>query len=182
MRFETLAALIFARREEQFSQVAALRKLLGGVASPFNSWLVLRGLRTLWARMQVHSRNARAVATFLESHPAVAQVLYPGLVSHAGHAVAREQMEDFGGMVSVRIKGGSSDALATAGRLRLFINAGSLGGPESLVQHAGSVMHPRGAVPDDLLRVSVGLKHPEDLRAGAGELTVAPGGLASRGA
>jgi cystathionine gamma-synthase len=158
-------ALVFAGRGERFSQVEQIRRLLGGVASPFNSWLVLRGLRTLSARMQVHSRNALTVARFLESHPAVEQVLYPGLTSHAGHALAKEQMCDFGGMLSMRVKGGARRAVSIASRLRLFINAGSLGGPESLVQHAVSVMHPPGAVPDDLLRVSIGLEHADDLVA-----------------
>ena len=158
-------ALIFARQDERFSQVTQIRKLLGAVAAPFNSWLVLRGLRTLPARMRVHSQNAAKVAAYLESHPAVMRVLYPGLTSHAGHAVAKEQMSDFGGMLSVRIKGSAQHAIAVASRLRLFINAGSLGGPESLVQHATSVIHPPGAVPDNLLRMSIGLEHPDDLIA-----------------
>jgi cystathionine gamma-synthase len=156
-------ALVFAQKDERFSQIGQIRKLLGGVASPFNSWLILRGLRTLSARMQIHSRNALAVAAFLDLHPSVAHVLYPGLTSNVGYSVAKEQMDDFGGMLSFRVKGGPKRAIEIASRLRLFINAGSLGGPESLIQHAVSVMHPAGAIPDDLLRVSIGLEHPEDL-------------------
>jgi cystathionine gamma-synthase len=156
-------ALVFARKDARFSQIVHIRKLLGGVASPFNSWLILRGLRTLSGRMQIHSRNALVVAAFLELHPEVAQVLYPGLTSNSGYSLAKEQMADFGGMLSFRVKGGSKRAIEIASRLRLFIHAGSLGGPESLIQHAASVMHPVGAIPDDLLRVSIGLEHPEDL-------------------
>jgi cystathionine gamma-synthase len=156
-------ALVFAGKDESFSRIQQIRKTLGGVASPFNSWLVLRGLRTLPTRMQAHSRNALVVASFLELHPKVEQVLYPGLLSHAGHFIAKEQMDDFGGMFSFRIKGGKQRAIELASRLRVFINGGSLGGAESLIQHAVSVMHPAGSIPEDLLRVSVGLEHPQDL-------------------
>jgi len=158
-------ALIFARRDEVLSQVTQIRTLLGGVAAPFSSWLVLRGLRTLSARMRVHSANAVIVAAFLELHPRVGEVLYPGLVSNAGHLIAKEQMRDFGGMLSFRVKGGRPSAIEVASRVHLLINAGSLGGSESLIQHAVSVMHSPGAIPEDLLRVSVGLEHPEDLIA-----------------
>ena len=158
-------ALVFARRDETLSQITQIRTSLGSVAAPFGSWLVLRGLRTLAARMRVHSANAMIVAAFLELNPSVAEVLYPGLVSNAGHFIAKEQMEDFGGMLSFRIRGGRARAIEVASRVRLFINAGSLGGSESLIQHAVSVMHSAGAVPEDLLRVSVGLEHPEDLVA-----------------
>ncbi len=158
-------ALVFAQRDEQFAQASNIRKMLGSVAAPFNSWLVLRGLRTLPTRMRVHSANAMAVAVFLESHPQVAEVLYPGLPSNPGHRVAKEQMTDFGGMLSFRAKGGGNRAIEIASQVRLFINAGSLGGSESLIQHAVSVMHPADNIPNDLLRVSVGLEHPDDLIA-----------------
>jgi cystathionine gamma-synthase len=158
-------ALVFARRDDTLSQVIQIRTLLGSVAAPFSSWLVLRGLRTLAARMRVHSTNAFIVAAFLELHPQVAEVFYPGLVSNAGHLIAKGQMRDFGGMLSFRVKGGRPRAIEVASRVRLFINAGSLGGAESLIQHAISVMHPAGAIPEDLLRVSIGLEHPEDLIA-----------------
>jgi cystathionine gamma-synthase len=156
-------ALVFARCDDQFARITDIRKLLGGVAAPFGSWLVLRGLRTLAARMRVHSANAAAVAAFLELHPEVAEVLYPGLASNAGYSLAKEQMDGFGGMLSFRVKGGRTGAIEVASRVRLFINAGSLGGSESLIQHAASVMHPANTIPDDLLRVSVGLEHPADL-------------------
>ena len=158
-------ALIFERNDESYAQILEIRTLLGGVAAPFASWLVHRGIRTLAARMRVHSSNALEVARALERHPQVADVLYPGLGSHPGHAVAARQMTDFGGMLSFRVNGGRTRAINAASRVRLFINAGSLGGPESLIQHAASVMHPADGIPDDLLRVSVGLEDAADLVA-----------------
>ena len=158
-------ALVFARSDGALPRIAEIRKLLGGVASPFSSWLVHRGLRTLVARMAAHSANAGVVARALEAHSRVAAVLYPGLPSHPGHAIAQKEMRDFGGMMSFRVKGGRARAIEVASRVRLFINAGSLGGPESLIQHAASVMHPADRIPDDLLRLSIGLEHPEDLVA-----------------
>lgn len=156
-------ALIFARKEEQLDRVTQIRTLLGSVAAPFSSWLVLRGVRTLPVRMPVHSKNAEAIARALVKHPRVTEVLYPGLSSHPGHAIAAQQMAGFGGMLSVRVEGGRRMAIDVASRVKLFINAGSLGGPESLIQHAASVMHPADGIPDDLLRVSVGLEHADDL-------------------
>jgi cystathionine gamma-synthase len=158
-------ALVFARGGDSYSAIKQIRTSLGSVASPFGSWLVLRGLRTLAARMRVHSANARLVASALQDHGQVSEVYYPGIASHPGHEIASKQMCDFGGMLSVRIKGGRNRAIEIASRTKLFINAGSLGGPESLIQHAASVMHPAGAVPDDLLRLSIGLEHPDDLIA-----------------
>jgi cystathionine gamma-synthase len=117
------------------------------------------------ARMAAHSANAGAVARALEAHSRVARVLYPGLPSHPGQAIAQKEMDDFGGMLSFRVKGGRARAIEVASRVHLFINAGSLGGPESLIQHAASVMHPADRIPDDLLRLSIGLEHPEDLVA-----------------
>lgn len=158
-------ALVFARRDEQVDRVAQIRTLLGSVAAPLSSWLVLRGLRTLAARMPVHARNAETLARALAAHPRVAEVLYPALPAHPGHAIAARQMAGFGGMLSFRVRGGRRAAIDVAARVKLFINAGSLGGPESLIQHAASVMHPAGSIPDDLLRVSVGLEHADDLLA-----------------
>lgn len=158
-------ALVFARRDALFDAVAHRRHITGGVPSPFNSWLTLRGLRSLPARMAWHCRNARAVAEFLAAHSRVAAVHWPGLPSHAQHAVAVRQMCDFGGMLSVQIRGGRDAALAFAGRLTLFTNATSLGGCESLIEHRASVEGPRPVSPQDLLRLSVGLEHPDDLIA-----------------
>jgi cystathionine gamma-synthase len=142
-------ALVFAEEDDTFRRVTAIRTHLGGVASPFASWLVLRGVRTLAARMRVHSSNAAAVAHALERHPAVTRVRYPG----------------FGGMMSFEVAGGRERAIAVASRVRLFTNAGSLGGPESLIQHSVSIQHPADRIPDTLLRLSIGLEHPDDLIA-----------------
>ena len=142
-----------------------LRHDLGAVASPFNSWLILRGLRSLACRMERHAANALAVARALAGHPALLAVLYPGLETHPGNEVARRQMSGFGGIVSLRVRGGRAAAVAVASRLRLFANATSLGGVESLVEHRASSEGPGSTTPDDLLRLSVGLEHPDDLIA-----------------
>jgi cystathionine gamma-synthase len=158
-------ALVFARRDALFDAAAHRRHLTGGILSPFGAWLTLRGARSLPARMAWHCRNARALAAFLATHPAVEAVHYPGLPAHPNHAVAAAQMSDFGGMLSVRIRGGREAALAVAGRLQLFTNATSLGGCESLVEHRASVEGANPVSPPNLLRLSVGLEHPDDLIA-----------------
>ncbi|MCB9535126.1 MAG: aminotransferase class V-fold PLP-dependent enzyme [Myxococcales bacterium] len=145
--------------------VEALRaeQVLGGaVPSPFDCWLTLRGLRTLAVRMRAHCEGAEAVADFLAAHPRVKAVLFPGRPDHPGHAVAARQMSAFGGMLSVRLRG---DAMAVAGRLRIFRRATSLGGTESLVEHRASIEGPGTQTPDDLLRLSIGLEAPADLVA-----------------
>jgi cystathionine gamma-synthase len=143
--------------------VAELRSLLGGVASPFNSWLVLRGLRTLAVRVERQSASAMALASALEPHPRLTAIHYPGLASHRGHAVARRQMRSFGGMLSIQVAGGRAGALAVASRVKLFLNATSLGGAESLIEHRSSSEGPGSTTSEDLLRISVGLEHPQDL-------------------
>jgi cystathionine gamma-synthase len=158
-------ALVFARRDELFDSVAHRRHITGGVLSPFNAWLTLRGLRSLPARMAWHCRNARAVAEFLAGHVRVEAVHWPGLPAHPNHAVAVRQMKDFGGMLSVRIRGGRDAALAVAGKVKLFTNATSLGGCESLIEHRASVEGAHPVSPDNLLRLSVGLEHADDLVA-----------------
>ena len=158
-------ALVFKRRDALFDAVAHRRHVTGGIISPFNAWLILRGARSLPARMAWHCRNARALAEFLHAQPAVEVVHYPGLASHPGHAIAAAQMRDFGGMLSVRIRGGRDAALGVASRLKLFTNATSLGGCESLVEHRASVEGANPFSPQNLLRVSVGLEHPDDLVA-----------------
>jgi cystathionine gamma-synthase len=158
-------SLAFAQRDERFERIARRRYIQGAVLSPFNAWLTLRGIRTLPARMAWHCRNARAVAQYLAAHPAVERVHYPGLSSHPQHALAARQMRDFGGMLAVQVRGGRDAALAMAGRLRVFTNATSLGGVESLVEHRASVEGAHRVSPENLLRVSVGLEHPDDLVA-----------------
>jgi cystathionine gamma-synthase len=156
-------ALVFARKDEAAAAVRHIRDIQGAVASPFNSWLVLRGLRSLPCRMDRHSANALAIARYLESHPAVARVLYPGLPSHPGHETARKQMSAFGGMLSFQVRGGREAAIRAASRLKVFVNATSLGATESLIEHRASSEGPTSKTPQDLLRVSVGLEHPDDL-------------------
>ena len=150
-------------RGELGETIEHIRHILGAVSSPFNSWLVLRGLRSLSCRMERHSSNGLALATALASHGGVEAVHYPGLVSHPGHAVARRQMSAFGGMLSFRVRGGRDAAIRVASRVKLFTNATSLGGTESLIEHRASSEGPGSPTPQNLLRVSVGLEHPEDL-------------------
>jgi len=156
-------SLAFGDRGELFSSVEHVRELVGGVASPFNAWLVLRGLRTLSARVRVQSENAMKVARFLAEHPRVEAVFYPGLESHPRHDVARRQMSQFGGMLSFLVRGGRAAALAVAAKTRLFVRATSLGGVESLIEHRNSSEGPGSRTAEHLLRVSVGLEHPDDL-------------------
>ncbi|TWH03194.1 cystathionine gamma-synthase [Nocardioides sp. J9] len=143
---------------------------IGGVAGPFDSWLVLRGLKTLALRMERHSDNAERVVEFLAGHPAVAQVIYPGLAEHPGHEVASRQMRRYGGMVSFRVRGGEEQALAICAATKVFTLGESLGGVESLIEHPGRMTHASVAgtdleVPADLVRLSVGIETPEDLLA-----------------
>jgi cystathionine gamma-synthase len=156
-------ALVFAQRDATVERIEHIRHLLGAVASPFGCWLVLRGLRTLPCRMERHSANAQRIAEALAGHRALEAVLYPGLAAHPGHEVARRQMKSFGGMLSLRVKGGRAKALAVASRVKLFVNATSLGGVESLLEHRASSEGPTSRTPEDLLRLSVGLEHPDDL-------------------
>ena len=158
-------ALVFREAGHLLEETEHLRKLVGGVASPFNSWLVLRGIRTLAARMRVHGENAMAVARFLEGQASVEAVFYPGLESHAGHEIARRQMSGFGGMLSFLVRGGREESLAVAAKTRVFTRATSLGGVESLIEHRNSSEGPGSRTAQNLLRVSVGLEHPEDLIA-----------------
>jgi cystathionine gamma-synthase len=158
-------ALVFAYRDGFFERVAHRRHITGGVLSPFSAWLTLRGCRSLPARMAMHCANARRIAEFLARHPAIERVNWPGLDSHPQHAVAVKQMRDFGGMLSIEIRGGREAALTMAGKLRLFTNATSLGGCESLIEHRASVEGPQPFSPQNLLRLSIGLEHADDLIA-----------------
>lgn len=157
-------ALVFLQADETAAQARHVRHVLGGVASPFGSWLVLRGLRTLACRVERQSANALALAQALEAMPAVEAVHYPGLASHPGHTIAARQMRGgFGGMLSFRVRGGRAAALAVVKRLKLLTVATSLGGVETLIEHRASSEGPTSTTPENLLRVSVGLEHPDDL-------------------
>ncbi len=143
---------------------------MGAVAGPMDAWLVLRGLKTLAVRMERHCDNAERVVAFLSEHPRVGAVLYPGLATHAGHDVAAAQMRRFGGMVSFRLRGGVEEALGACKRAQLFTLGESLGGVESLIEHPGRMTHASVAgsaleVPDDLVRLSVGIEDVADLLA-----------------
>jgi cystathionine gamma-synthase len=151
-------------------QLAYNQNAMGSVPGPFDSWLVLRGIKTLAVRMDRHCANARAVVDFLVAHPRVAEVRWPGLESHPGHEVAARQMRDFGGMVSFRVTGGESAAVEVCGRAQVFTLGESLGGVESLIEHPGRMTHASAAgspleVPADLVRLSVGIESVEDLIA-----------------
>jgi cystathionine gamma-synthase len=158
-------ALVFARRDGLWERAAHLRHLLGAVASPFNDWLVLRGVRTLACRVAAQSASALAVARALAELPAVAAVHYPGLPSHPGHEIAGRQMSAFGAMLSFRAAGGREAALRAVGRARLFTRATSLGGTESLIEHRATSEGPGSRTPQELIRLSIGLEHPDDLIA-----------------
>ncbi len=156
-------ALVFAKRDVLLAKVAHRLHITGATLAPFSGWLILRGCRSLGARMAMHCSNARAVADFLAAQPQIERVNYPGLASHPGHAVAARQMRDFGGMMSIELRGGRDAALSLASKVRVFTNATSLGGCESLIEHRASVEGPNPRSPQNLLRMSVGLEHIDDL-------------------
>jgi cystathionine gamma-synthase len=154
---------VVVKSRELLDKLFHVREILGAVASPFNSWLILRGLRTLPCRVERHSTNAAAVAAALAASPAVEAVYYPGLASHRGHDIAARQMKSFGGMLSFLVRGGRDEALRVTSRVKLFVNATSLGGVESLIEHRASNEGKASNAPPNLLRLSVGLEHPDDL-------------------
>jgi cystathionine gamma-synthase len=159
-------ALVFARQDATYERAARLRGMLGAIIGPFEAALLLRGLRTLHVRVRHQCASAMTIAERFATHPGVVSVLYPGLVSHAGHAVAARQMQGgFGGMLSMRIKGGQAAAVAAAARMQVWQRATSLGGVESLVEHRASIERPESPCPPDLLRFSVGLESIDDLIA-----------------
>lgn len=163
---DTLGGAIIGRADGAlFNRVRTLQRAGGAVLSPFDSWLTLRGARTLAYRMRGHSANALAVARLLASRSEIEAVHYPGLPEHPGHDVAARQMALAGGMLSIQMRGGEAAAVALAARVRVFTRATSLGGVESLIEHRASVEGPQTRTPRNLLRLSVGLEHPDDLLA-----------------
>jgi cystathionine gamma-synthase len=154
-------ALAAVRPSETWERIKAIRIQHGALLGPFEAWLLQRGLRTLDVRVRAQAASAAILAERLSHHPQVASVLYPGLPNHPGHSVAARQMSGFGGMISIRPKGGEAAAIATAAKVALWKRATSLGGVESLIEHRGSVEGP--PCPPDLLRLSVGLEDPDDL-------------------
>ena len=167
---DVVGGALVTNDEELDAAFAFLQNGAGAVPGPFDAYLTMRGLKTLVLRMQRHSENGAAVAQFLAEHPSVETVLYPGLPEHPGHQVAARQMHGFGGMVSVRMKGKRRAAQALCANTKVFILAESLGGVESLIEHPGAMTHASTAgsqleVPDDLVRLSVGIEDIADLIA-----------------
>ncbi|MEH1123446.1 cystathionine gamma-synthase [Micromonospora sp. CPCC 206061] len=151
-------------------ELAYHQNAMGGINGPFDAWLTLRGVKTLGVRMDRHCDNAERVAAYLQRHPKIAQVLYPGLPTHPGHETAAKQMRRFGGMISFRVAGGEAQAVEVCNRTKLFVLAESLGGVESLIEHPGKMTHASAAgspleVPSDLVRLSVGIETADDLLA-----------------
>jgi len=167
---DVVGGALVTNDEELDAAFAFLQNGAGAVPGPFDAYLTMRGLKTLVLRMQRHSENAAAVAEFFVGHQSVTAVFYPGLPSHPGHQIAARQMRGFGGMVSVRMRGGRSAAQALCANTKVFILAESLGGVESLIEHPGAMTHASTAgsqleVPDDLVRLSVGIEDIADLIA-----------------
>lgn len=170
---DVVGGAVVARTEELHEQLTWWANCIGVTGAPFDSYLTLRGLRTLYARLNVHGENAAAIATLLSTHPAVTHVYYPGLASHPQHALARRQQSGFGAMVSFELKGGIPNVCAFLKGLRCFSLAESLGGVESLVAHPATMTHAamdtdarrRAGISDTLLRLSVGIEAQEDLIA-----------------
>ena len=164
---DVVGGAIVTNDDDLHERLAFLQNSAGAVPGPFDCYLVLRGVKTLAIRMQAHCRGARRVAEFLREHPRVAAVHYPGFEDHPGHEVAKRQMDDFGGMVSFELAS-EEEALEVAGKTEVFFLAESLGGVESLIEHPGRMTHASVAgspleVPGSLLRLSVGIEHPDDL-------------------
>jgi cystathionine gamma-synthase len=165
---DVVGGALVVRDDVLAEQLRFHQNAIGGVAGPFDSWLVLRGLRTLSLRMERHCDNAEAVAAFLQGHSAVTSVLYPGLADHPGHEVAARQMARYGGIVSFRVTGGEQRALQVCESTSVWTLGESLGGVESLIEHPGRMTHASVAgteleVPDDLIRLSVGIETIDDL-------------------
>ncbi len=167
---DVVGGAVVVRDLELADRIAFHQNAMGAVAGPFDAFLTHRGLKTLAVRMDRHCDNAERIVEFLAGHPSVAQVIYPGLEEHPGHAVAARQMKRFGGMVSFRVTGGEAQALAVCEKAEVFTLGESLGGVESLIEHPGRMTHASVAgtdleVPADLIRLSVGIETAEDLIA-----------------
>ena len=158
-------ALITAADDRRWQEVRTLRNMTGCILAPFDCWLLIRGIRTLFVRVRTACDSAMAVARHFEHHPHLEQVLYPGLVAHPGHEVAARQMDGFGAMLSICVRGGADDTGRVISALRTFVRATSLGGVESLAEHRKVVEGPSSPVPDNLIRLSIGIEHVGDLIA-----------------
>ena len=170
---DVVGGALVSKTKDLHERLYAYQNAAGAVAGPFDAWLVLRGIKTLAVRMRVHQDNAFAVARFLEAHPLVESVVYPGLPSHPGHELAKRQMDGFGGMVSFRLPGGRAQADAFARALELFAFAESLGGVESLACHPATMTHASMSadrrealgITEGTIRLSVGIEDADDIIA-----------------
>ncbi len=169
---DLVGGAVILNDESLFERLKFAQNTMGAVPGPFDCWLTLRGIRTLVVRIAKHCENAMALAEFLENHPKVGRVLYPGLKSHPQHELARQQMSEFGGMLSFELKGGPEECKRLLKRTKIFLLAESLGGVESLIEHPGSMTHSsmpredreRAGITDSLIRVSVGIEDIDDLK------------------
>ena len=162
----TAGVLVTRQADARWQEIRLVRGLMGGVLGPFEAWLLLRGLRTLFVRFERASANALQIARHFEGHGKLEAVLYPGLESHPGHAIAKRQMTaGYSGMLSLLVKGDAEDAKGVATRTALFVPATSLGGVESLIEHRATIEGPRSQVPPNLLRLSIGIEDARDLIA-----------------
>ena len=164
---DVLAGVLVAREANaRWKEIATLRTRMGSPLPPLECFMLMRGMRTVFVRYRQASANAMAIARHFEKHPKVERILYPGLASHPGHAIAAKQMRDgFGGMLSILVKGGFDDAKRLCTRLKVIVPATSLGGVESLAEHRKSVEGPTSPVPNNLVRFSIGIEHADDLIA-----------------
>jgi len=160
---DSIGGAVMLNDDALFEQVQFMQNAAGGILSPFDSYLVLRGIKTLGMRMEKHAGNAGKIAEFLEKHPKVKKVIYPGLTSHPQYALARKQMNGFGGMMAVELHGNLTGAERFVQNLQLFALAESLGGVESTWEHRRGSEGPASTTPPNLIRLSVGLEHPDDL-------------------
>ncbi len=161
---DVLGGIVVAKSDSDlFQSIRNIQYEGGAVPSPFDCWLILRGMRTLPWRMRAHSGNAAKVAEFLAGHRNVERVHYPGLPSHPGHKIAQKQMSMFGGMLSLEVKGGREPAMKVTTNTKIFTRATSLGGVESLIEHRASIEGPGTTSPEGLIRLSIGLEHADDL-------------------
>ncbi|MFH1892543.1 MAG: cystathionine gamma-synthase [Candidatus Zixiibacteriota bacterium] len=170
---DTVGGALMTSNDKLYDRLKFCQNAVGAIPGPFDCWLVLRGVKTLAVRMERHAQNAGQIANWLEAHPKVRKVIYPGLESHPGHEIAKKQMTGFGGLISFEIDGSQADAVKFLDNVKLFALAESLGGVESLIEHPGlmthasipaEVRHEKG-LSDNLIRISVGIEHVDDLIA-----------------
>ena len=170
---DVVGGAVMLNNKEQYDKLWYLQNSIGPSQSPFDSWLVLRGIKTLDLRMRAHEENAQEIARFLEAHPKVEKVIYPGLASHPQHELAKQQMSGFGGMLSLYLKGGLKESTTFLEEVNLFVLAESLGGVESLIEHPAIMTHAsvpakeraKLGIADNFIRISVGVEAVEDLKA-----------------